>query len=76
MERGKARLESVAEDSAASGREELAEALERIRDYRAAIRTRKTGAHRAALRLLRDNPTAKARDFGEALETLRNLIRK
>ena len=76
LERGKARLESVAEDSAASGREELAEALERIRDYRTAIRTRKTGAHRAALRLLRDNPTAKARDFGEALETLRNLIRK
>ena len=76
LERGKARLESMAEDSAASGREELAEALERIRDYRAAIRTRKAGAHRAALRLLRDNPTAKARDFGEALETLRNLIRK
>lgn len=76
LEQGKARLESAAEDSAQSGRKELADALERVRDYRAAIRNRKSGAHRAALRLLRNNPTAKTRDFGEALEALRNLTHK
>ena len=51
----------------------LAEAVERVRDRRAAIRSRNFRSYHRSLRLLRNNPSAKAKEFSEALEALRSL---
>ena len=46
----------------------------RIRDREAAIRTRTAGRYRQAMRLLGANPSASAKGFGEALDSLRDLL--
>lgn len=54
-------------------RQDLDEALEKVRQHQAEVRTRSAGSFRQPLRLLRGNPSAKAREFQEALESLRHL---
>ncbi len=57
-------------------REDLAEAVQRVRDRQAIIRSRTAGTYRRSLRILRGNPSANTREFGEALEALRELAGK
>ena len=52
-------------------RAEITEALEKIRMYEARIRTRTGKAYRHAMRILRSNPSASAKDYSEAMEDLR-----
>lgn len=76
LERARDRLDTAADltqDALAQRRAELDEAIERLKTREAAIRSRTERTYRASLRILRANPTAKARDFGEVLETLRKL---
>lgn len=54
-------------------REELNEAIEALRSREAAIRVRTARTYRRSLRILRANPSARAKEFGEALESLRKL---
>lgn len=53
-------------------RAELDEAIEHVKNREAAIRARTARTYRASLRILRANPTAKARDFSEVLEACEN----
>lgn len=57
----------------AQRRAELEETVERLRQRQAVIRARTPQSYRRSLRILRGNPSAIARDFGEALESLREL---
>ncbi|MDD6236126.1 MAG: putative ABC transporter permease [Clostridiales bacterium] len=52
-------------------RTEITEALEKIRTYEARIRTRTEKAYHHAMRILRNNPSASAKDDSEAMEDLR-----
>ena len=53
---------------------ELTGLLEHLHDREASIRTRTAQTYRRALRILRANPSAKAKkDFSEAMESLRKL---
>lgn len=52
---------------------EIDEALERLRDTAARVRTRSEKAYRRSLRILRGNPSATAGRYAEVLEALRNL---
>ena len=52
---------------------EVQQLLEQLRDREAAIRTRTARRYRQALRILRGNPSATAKSFAEALESLRKL---
>ena len=52
-------------------RAEITEALEKIRLYEARVRTRTEKAYRHAMRILRGNPSASAKDYSEAMEDLR-----
>jgi hypothetical protein len=54
-------------------KQELTEALERLRDQEARVRTRTVRTYAQALRILQGNPSASAGRFSEALESLRNL---
>lgn len=54
-------------------RAELTEAIEKVRDRRAAVRSRTAKTYQRSLRILRANPSAIAREFGEAMDTLRKL---
>ena len=54
-------------------RADLTEAIERVRDREAAIRARTARTYQKSLRILRANPSAIAREFGEAMDTLRKL---
>ena len=55
-------------------RAELNEAIEKVRDRKAAIRARSVRTYQRSLRILRANPTAKARkELNEALDALRKL---
>ena len=54
-------------------RADLEEAIGRLRRREALLRAREPGTYRRSLRILRGNPSAAAREFGEALETLREL---
>ena len=55
-------------------RAELNEAIEKVRQREAAIRARTVRTYRRSLRILRSNPTARARqELSEALESLRKL---
>ena len=48
--------------------------MEHLHDREASIRTRTAQTYRRALRILRANPSAKAKkDFSEAMESLRKL---
>ena len=44
-----------------------------VRDREAAIRARTARTYQKSLRILRANPSAIAREFGEAMDTLRKL---
>ena len=52
---------------------EVQQLLEQLRDREAAIRTRTARRYRQSLRILRGNPSATAKAFSEALESLRKL---
>ena len=52
---------------------EVSQLLERLRDREADIRTRTAKRYRQSLRILRGNPSASAKSFSEALESLRKL---
>lgn len=66
-------LPGLSEEDLAERRADLEEAISRLRRREAAIRARTPRTYRRSLRILRGNPTAIARDFGEALEALRDL---
>ena len=63
----------LTEDAMAEKRQELGELLEKLRSREAVLRTRSSKAYRKSLRILRGNPSARAKDFTEALEALRKL---
>lgn len=52
---------------------ELTEALEKARAWEQLIRARTARTYRRSLRILRGNPSAIAKEFGEALDALRKL---
>ena len=52
---------------------EVSQLLEKLRDREADIRTRTAKRYSQALRILRGNPSATAKSFSEALESLRKL---
>ena len=67
-------IPDLTEDVLAERRADLNEAIERVRDRKAAIRARTARTYRRSLRILRGNPSAKARqELSEALESLRKL---
>ncbi len=66
LERGRANLPE-------NLRDDLDEALEKVRARQAALRTRSPKPFRQSLRILRGNPSAVAREFQEALDSLRHL---
>ena len=49
------------------------EALERVRDHQALLRTRTARSYRRSLRILWANPSASAKEFQETLDALRKL---
>ena len=72
----RARLEAARDLTGEALEARLAETeklLEQLRDREAAIRTRTARRYRQALRILRGNPSATAKSFAEALESLRKL---
>ena len=76
LESYRARLEAARDLSGEALEARLAETeklLEQLRDREAAIRTRTARRYRQALRILRGNPSATAKSFAEALESLRKL---
>ena len=61
-------------DALAERRADLTEAIEKVREREAAIRVRTARTYQRSLRILRANPSAKARkELSEALEALRKL---
>ena len=61
-------------DALAERRADLTEAIEKVRDRKAAIRARTARTYQRSLRILRANPSAKARkELSEALDALRKL---
>ena len=67
-------IPDLTEEALAERRADLAEAIEKVRDRKAAIRARSARTYRRPLRILQANPTAKARqELSEALESLRKL---
>ena len=60
-------------DALEQRRKEIAEAMDRIHGRQAAIRSRSPHVYDRSLRILRGNPSARAREFSEALESLRTL---
>lgn len=67
-------IPGLAGDALAERRADLDEAIEKVRDRKAAIRARTARTYQRSLRILRANPTAKARqELNEALESLRKL---
>lgn len=57
-------------------RAELEEAIARLRRREALLRAREPRTYRRSLRILWGNPSAAAREFGEALEALRELTHR
>ena len=67
-------IPGLAGDALAERRADLDEAIEKVRDRKAAIHARTTRTYQCSLRILRANPTAKARkELNEALDALRKL---
>lgn len=54
-------------------RADLAEAIEKVRERESAVRARSAKTYRRSLRILQGNPSAMAREFGEAMDALRKL---
>lgn len=76
LEEYRARLEErkeLADDALEQRRKEIAETMDRIHGRQAAIRSRSPHVYDRSLRILRGNPSARAREFSEALESLRKL---
>ena len=76
LEACRARLEErveLTEAARVQRKAEIDEALDRLRDHAAHIRTRDDKKYRSALRILHGNPTASAQKYKEALDTLRKL---
>lgn len=63
----------LAGDTLQARKDEIAEAIDHIRDRKSIIRSRTAKTYHRSLRILRGNPSARARDFGEAMESLRKL---
>lgn len=63
----------MTEEALEERRADLDEAIGRLRRREAVIRAREPRSYRRSLRILRGNPSAMARDFGEALAALREL---
>lgn len=63
----------VTEESLEARRAEVQQLLDRLRDREASIRARTARRYRQSLRILRGNPSASAKAFAEALESLRKL---
>lgn len=61
------------EESLEARRAEVQQLLDRLRDREASIRARTARRYRQSLRILRGNPSASAKAFAEALESLRKL---
>lgn len=66
-------LPDITAEALEDRRADIADALEKLRDREAAIRARTVQTYRRSLRILRANPSAMAKEFGEALDTLREL---
>lgn len=54
-------------------RRDLGEAIEKVRQREASVRTRSAKTYQRSLRILQGNPSAMAKGFEEALDTLRKL---
>lgn len=54
-------------------RADLTEAIQRVRDREAAVRARTAKTYQKSLRILQGNPSAMAKGFEEAMDTLRKL---
>ena len=63
----------LTEESLEARRAEVQQLLDRLRDREASIRARTARRYRQSLRILRGNPSASAKAFAEALESLREL---
>ena len=67
-------LPGLTADALAERRADLNEAIEKVRDRKASIRARTARTYQRSLRILRANPSAKARqELSEALDALRKL---
>ena len=66
-------LPEMTEEALEERRADLDEAIGRLRRREAVIRAWEPRSYRRSLRILRGNPSAMARDFGEALAALREL---
>lgn len=75
LEEGRDKLEEagLSPEALAQHRAELTEALERTHTREQLIRARSAKTYHRSLRILRGNPTAIAKEFSEALDTLRKL---
>lgn len=71
-EKYRATLEN-GEEAFAGKRAELDELLQKLREHHARVRSRTAKTYRQSLRILRANPSAKAKQFAEAMESLRKL---
>ena len=69
-------MPELSEEVLAERRAELDEAIARLRRREAVIRARTPQSYRRSLRILRGNPSVIAGEFGEALETLRELLNR
>jgi len=63
----------LAGEALESRKAEIAESLEKLRTLEARVRTRTAGSYRQSLRILRGNPSASAKKYAEAMESLRGL---
>ncbi|MEA4942483.1 MAG: hypothetical protein VB094_08105 [Oscillibacter sp.] len=66
------RLEGSGE-AFAQKRAELDEAVEKLRERQTVVRARTAKTYRRSLRILRGNPTAMAKQYADAMESLRRL---
>ena len=65
----------VTAESLAARKAEIADAIEKIRAREALIRSRTSRSYARSLRILRGNPSASAKKYAEAMESLRHLSR-
>lgn len=63
----------LAEAAVAERREDLNDAIGQVRRWQERVRARSARSYRRSLRILRANPSASAKNFAEALESLRKL---
>ena len=76
LETCRAHLEDIPDltgEALEARRAELSEAIQRVRDREAALRARTARTCQKSLRILRGNPSAMAKGFEEAMDTLRKL---